>query len=235
MTTEPTTSEVASAPRAQPAAAKASYTIAAPVVMLQDPTSAQAEAIRALRTHIMAQHIQEGRRALAVCAATPNVGCTAVATNLAISLSQIGVQTLLIDADMRVGGVHTLIKPPHAVEGLRQCMESGDPNFGDFIQHEVLPNLSVMYNGGVAPNAQELLAGERFDILMNHCLRDFEVTILDTPPANSCSDARRVSTVAGYSIVATRKDVTRVKDVRTLIEQLTGDRAKVVGTVLSES
>lgn len=234
MTSESPVLQSDPATRAGAAPGKLSFTIAAPVVMLQEPTSAQAESLRALRTHIMAQHVQEGRRALAVCAATAGVGCTFTATNLAVALSQIGVQTLLIDADLRKGGVSGLIRPSGPVEGLRQSLETGESTFGDYIQHEVLPNLSIMYSGGVAPNAQELLGSERFDVLMNHCLRDFEVTILDTPPANSCSDARRIATVAGYAIIATRQDVTRVRDVKTLIEQLTGDRAKIVGTVLNE-
>ena len=157
MTSESPVLQTDPAARAGSAPGKLSFTVAAPVVMLQEPNSAQAESIRALRTHIMAQHVQEGRRALAVCAATAGVGCTFTATNLAVALSQIGVQTLLIDADLRKGGVNGLIRPSVPVEGLRQSLESGESTFGDYIQHEVLPNLSIMYSGGVAPNAQELL------------------------------------------------------------------------------
>lgn len=222
------------ASRPQVAPAAASFAVSPEVVMLQDSAGAQAEAIRALRTHIMAQHIQEGRRALAICAATAEVGCTFVATNLAVSLAQIGIQTLLIDGDMRRGGVDELIRPPNAVDGLRQCLAMGEMNYGDYIQHEIISNLSIMYSGGVAEDAQELLASERFDVLMNSCLRDFDATIIDTPPANSCSDARRIGTVAGYGIIVTRKDRTRVRDVKTLIDQLTGDRTKIIGTVLKE-
>ena len=51
------------------------------IVMISEPYQASAEAIRALRTHIMAQHVHEGRRALAVCGPSPGVGCTFLATN----------------------------------------------------------------------------------------------------------------------------------------------------------
>ena len=46
------------------------------------------ESLRALRTHVMARHVSEGHRALAVCAASKGSGCTFVATNLAAALSQ---------------------------------------------------------------------------------------------------------------------------------------------------
>src|ERR1700748_150683 len=67
------------------------------VVLLSNPTGAAAEAIRALRTHLMAQHVGEGRRALAVCGASHHVGRTFMAVNLAVALAQIGLKTLLID------------------------------------------------------------------------------------------------------------------------------------------
>ena len=56
-----------------------SYRFSPSLVMVTSPAAAAAESIRALRTHVMAQHLEEGRRALAICAATPGVGCTFIA------------------------------------------------------------------------------------------------------------------------------------------------------------
>jgi capsular exopolysaccharide synthesis family protein len=212
-----------------------SYVFDGSLVTLSDPFNAPAEAIRALRTHIMAQHVNEGRRALAVCAASAGVGCTFVAANLAVALSQIGVKTLLIDGDLRNSGLDSVIRPPSPRAGLRQCLSSSDHDFGAYVEADVLPNLSIMYSGGVASQPQELLASDQFTGLMDYCLRDFDATIVDTPPANSCSDARRISTVAGYSIIVARRNKSLVNDVRTLARQLAGDHARVVGTILNEA
>jgi protein-tyrosine kinase len=211
-----------------------SYAFSSSLVALAREPSGTAESIRALRTHVMAQHVQEGRRALAVCAATPGVGCTFVASNLAVALSQIGVKTLLIDVNMRQPGVDRLFQPAHQVLGLQQCLMASDANFGDYIDEEIIPDLSIMYAGGVAPNPQELLATDRFAEFMNFCLRDYDMTIIDTPPANSCSDVHRVSTVVGYAMIVTRRDKTRVSDLKTLVSELREDRARVVGTVMTE-
>jgi len=211
-----------------------SYACSNTLVALAREPSGTAESIRALRTHIMAQHVQEGRRALAVCAATAGVGCTFVASNLAVALSQIGVKTLLIDVNMRQPSVDRLFQPSHEVQGLQQCLMATDAAFGDYIDEEIIPDLSIMYAGGVAPNPQELLATDRFSELMNFCLRDYDMTIIDTPPANSCSDVHRVSTVVGYAMIVTRRDKTRVSDLKTLVSELREDRARVVGTVMTE-
>jgi capsular exopolysaccharide synthesis family protein len=211
-----------------------SYALSRTLVALDRQAKSDSEAFRALRTHIMARHVEEGRRALAVCAATSGVGCTFVAANLAVALSQIGVKTLLVDANMRNPRVNRLFEPSSQVAGLQQCLLSIDDAFGDFIQPDVLPDLSILFAGGTPHNPQELLATDRYAELMSVCSRDYDMTIIDTPPASTCSDAHRISTVAGYSLVVARKNTSLVHDVRTLIAQLESDRARVIGTVMTE-
>jgi capsular exopolysaccharide synthesis family protein len=222
-------------PPAPPAAANPAHIFSPSLVTLSRPQDGPAEAIRALRTYIMTHHVQGGRRALAVCAASAGVGCTFTTGNLAVALSQIGVKTLLIDGNLREPGIDRLIQPPNPMDGLRQCLSSYDANFNDSIDADVLPGLSVMYAGGEAASPQELLGGHRFKDLMEFCLRDYEATIVDTPAANSCSDARRISTVVGYSLLVARVNKSYVDDLKTLSAQLQGDHARVVGTVLNEA
>jgi capsular exopolysaccharide synthesis family protein len=210
------------------------FTFAPQLVTLSSAPDPRADAIRALRTHVVAQHLNHGRRALAVCAASPGVGCTFIAANLAVALSQIGLKTALIDADLHTPSIGSLITPSHSGEGLAHCLASTDVNFYQVI-HEARPNLSVLLAGGVAADAQELLGGERFRDLMAMCLRDFDVTIIDTPPANRFSDARRVSTVVGYALIVAARDKTFVEDVKTLASQLQADHAHVIGTVLNSA
>jgi tyrosine-protein kinase Etk/Wzc len=68
---------------------------------------------------------------------------------------------------------------------------------------------------------------------MEYCLLEYDATIIDTAPANTCSDARRVSTVAGYAVIVARRNESYVDDVKTLTGQLLADHACVVGTVLN--
>ena len=70
---------------------------------------------------------------------------------------------------------------------------------------------------------------------MKFCLREFDATIVDTPPANTSTDARRIGAVAGYSLIVTQQDKTFVRDVATLAAQLVADRAVVIGTVMNEA
>jgi capsular exopolysaccharide synthesis family protein len=216
---------------ARPAREDASFSPA--LLTLAAPLSRGAESIRALRTHILAQHVQAGRRALAICAPSLEVGCSFVAANLAVALAQVGLKTLLVDADLRQPAIERFVIPPTRPSGLAACLAAPDSRVGDFIDDDLLPNLSVFYAGEAAENAQELLANEWFEAVMNHCLREYEVTIIDTPPANTCADARRISNVVGYGLIVARRNRSLVADVKTLAEQLIDDHVRVVGTLMN--
>lgn len=203
------------------------------LVTLTDPLSPGAEAIRALRTHVLTQHVQAGRRGLAICAASAQVGCTFVAANLAVALAQIGLKTLVVDGDLRAPALQEFFPPAGPVSGLARCLAMKAPRAGDFIEPDVLPNLSVLYAGEGALNAQELLAREQFELVIEQCLRDYDITIVDTPPANTSADARRIGNLIGYALIVARRNKSLVSDIKTLVEQLVEDHAAVIGTVMN--
>lgn len=202
-------------------------------VLLTAPDGATAEAIRVLRTRIQSQHLQLGRRALAMCGPTPEVGCTFLAVNLAIALAQIGVKTLLVDGDLRDPSIHTYFDPPLRGGGLYGCLRSSADSVAEFMDENILPGLDVLGAGHPDSTAHELLAGEKFPEIINACIRDYDMTIIDTPPANSCADGLRICTVTGFGLIVTRKDRTLVSDVRVLADQLRKERTRTVGTVLN--
>ncbi|MGH6911647.1 MAG: CpsD/CapB family tyrosine-protein kinase [Phenylobacterium sp.] len=202
-------------------------------VIVSDPYSEVAEAIHALRARVQSQHLQAGRRALAICGPTPEVGCTFVAVNLAVALAQIGVKTLLVDGDLRSPSIQSYFEPELTGPGLFEALISPSAPLIEFTNEDVLPNLDVLTAGNPDRTAHELLAGDAFPDLINVCMRDYDLTIVDTPPANSCSDGLRISTVVGFSLIVVRKQRTLVSDVKVLADQLKKERAGAIGTVLN--
>ena len=65
-------------------------------------------------------------------------------------------------------------------------------------------------------------------------LREYDIAIFDTPPANSCADALTVASAIGYSVIVARRDHTFVNDISALANQLVASRSTLVGSVLSE-
>lgn len=203
-------------------------------LLLTDPHGIEAESLRALRTRFVAQHVQEGRRSIAMCTPAAGSGCTFVATNLAVALSQIGISTILVDADLRMAGVSEALGLPGGLSGLADYLADPARTPDEIILEGVLPDLSIIPAGTVAPNPQELLSGPRFPQLVDQLLRTYGVTIFDTTPANRCSDAQRVANVASYSLVVARKHQSFMADVKALVRYLRADHSQVVGTVLND-
>lgn len=203
--------------------------------ILSDPSGIRAESIRALRTHLIAQHLRDGRRSLSICSPVIGAGCSYLAANLGVALGQTGVKTLLIDGNMRrQPGLQHYFMPDRDMPGLMQCLSDPNMSARDTVLENVQPGLSLLFSGGETPSAQELLASTAFKSLIDSCVRDYDLTIVDTPPANSSADARRIAAVLRYALVVACRNRSYVKDVRTLIAELTGDRVRVVGTYLND-
>jgi protein-tyrosine kinase len=193
----------------------------------------QVEAVQALAAQIMAQQIEVGRRGLALCGASAGAGVTFVATNLAVALAQAGVSTMLIDANLRDPGVDRILPPQEDGPGLQQLLRSDQLERSDVTQPTDLTNLSVVYAGGVAEDASELIGTRAFAQLVESCLRDFEFTVIDTPPANRSADARAISKIVGYSLIVARRNQSFVDDLATLTRELGEDGALVIGALLN--
>lgn len=202
-------------------------------VMINAPHSLEAEAIRALRTRLAAQHMREGRRSLAICSASAGSGCTYIALNLAVAMAQAGVRTALVDANLRDPLIADLCGLPLEMPGLADYLSSDSLSMSEIVDTGLMPNLAVIGTGDIPANPQELLSGARFRGLVDQLLREYDLTIFDTAPANICSDGQRVATMAGFSLIVSRKHKTYVEDVKTLAKQLRADRSVVVGSILN--
>ncbi len=208
------------------------YIFSTKLFPLTQSDSVESETIAALRNYLMGQHLRDGRRSLAVCGPTEGVGSTFISVNLAVAMAQAGVNTLLIDANLREPGVDQLITPPAAPTGLCDYLTGADESL-PHVHAQVLPRLSVLYAGGASPHAQELLATTRFKRLLDESIRTFDLTIIDCPPAAHYSDARQIASLLRHALVVARRDHSYAADIRTLVNELQSDRVKVVGTFLN--
>lgn len=211
-----------------------SYRLSRQIAVLADPNAPEAESIDALRTYLLSQHLEAGRRSLAICAPSDGTGVTHIAVSLAASFAQAGVDTLLIDADLRSAPVNDFITPARPATGLRQLLEDESLQLTDAIRADVLPSLSVLFAGGATANSQQLLAKKSFRTIMDAAIRTHEMTIVTAPPSNLSADALRIGAACHYAVVVACRNVSQVNDVQTLVKDLQANRVTVAGTYLNE-
>ena len=114
------------------------YSFSRRIACLSEPAGVAARGYRALQTHLLAGHVRDGRRGLAVCAPTPACGCTSVAVNLAVAFAQAGINTLLIDANLHRPAVQDFIRPEQPARGLVQMLSVGAEQRSDEIRREAV-------------------------------------------------------------------------------------------------
>lgn len=203
------------------------------VKVVTDEHSLAVEAVRAMRGNLLAHHVKLGRRALTICGPSAGAGCSFLSANLAVAFAQAGINTLLVDANLRDPGLQEYISCDRPTLGLSDCLSDPALPLRQVIHH-VQPTLSVLYAGTPTTHASDLLSRDTFRSLAGQLLRDYELTIIDTPPSNKAADARRIASIFRHSLVVACANRTYLKDVEVLVGELTGDGSQVVGTFLNE-
>jgi tyrosine-protein kinase Etk/Wzc len=214
---------------------EAFYTFSPTLMAMEQPAKSEpAVAIQQMGAQLIARQIDAGRRGVAVCAPNFGVGASLVCVNLAIAISQAGVSVLLVDGNMHQPEVEKLIAPSQSGAGLQQLLRSENMALAEVVHADVLPGLSIVYSGGACSDASELVGGFKCAEVIGECLREYEYTIVDTPPANRSADARRLAAHIGYGLIVARRNRSYVDDVATLAGELSEDRALVIGTIYND-
>ncbi len=204
------------------------------VVAAYDPFSPQVEALRALRAQLMLRWFDHdaARTALAIVSASRGEGRSYIAANLAVVFSQLGERTLLIDADLRHPRQHELFGMENRV-GLSSIL-SGRAGLDAMHRIPGLLGLSVLPAGVVPPNPQELLARAAFGQLLDQLAANFDVVLLDSPPASETADAQTLAVRAGAALVVVRRNSSRTWRVRGISDSVAQAKAVIVGAVLND-
>jgi protein-tyrosine kinase len=202
------------------------------LIFARDPHHPRNEQIRALRTALLLLN-EPGRNAnvLALLSPCAGEGRSQLAAELAISLSQLGQRTLLVDADMRKPGQHVLFGAS-GYEGLVQALQRS--NTTQLLMVEGLPHLSLMTAGQTASNPLEMLSDGRFERLLNDWRRQYQFIVIDTPPVTEYSDALAIATLAGRVLICSRVAVTEQNSIKEMLRRLESTQSLVLGAVLND-
>src|SRR5713101_7676364 len=210
-----------------------SGSVSSELVVAYEPFHPRAEELRALRTQLLMRWSKAGIRQRMLVIASPGAreGRSYVAANLAVVFSQLGERTLLIDADLRAPRQHRIFNIPDRI-GLSAVL-SGRADRGAVVPLPEFGTLSVLPAGAPPPNPQELLSRPALAALLSELGTEFDVILLDTPPAKLYADAQSVALRAGSVMLLARKDHTRVADTASVIRELGDTGVRVIGTVFN--
>jgi chain length determinant protein tyrosine kinase EpsG len=198
----------------------------------RESSGARLEALRRLRSELKLRCFQAEPRPLAVLAPRAGPDTSAMAGNLALSFAQIGERTLLVDANLRDPRQHQLFGLPPR-EGLSNLLVGRLPLAEAPLPVAGFPNLSVLCAGAPVPNPHELLSRDSLASLMEAVAVNFDIVIVDCPPALEFADAQRIAACCGSCLLVARRDDTRIGDIEAVKAQLAPTGTPLVGAVMT--
>ncbi|MEW6676733.1 MAG: chain length determinant protein tyrosine kinase EpsG [Pseudomonadota bacterium] len=201
------------------------------LVAAYEPFSHQMEALRGLRGQLMLRWFGRNK-ALAITSASATDGASRLTANLAVVFSQLGERTLLIDANLRTPQVSPLFKLENRM-GLSDVL-ADRADVSAITRIPAFVDLSVLPAGTQAPNPAELLSREKLQDLLLVLAGEYDVILIDTPPATEAADFQAVAARARGALLVTRKHKTRLTDAAGIKAMLTAAGAETVGAVLNE-
>jgi capsular exopolysaccharide synthesis family protein len=157
---------------------------------------ADIESFRGLRTHLRYFDVDRTIKTVLVTSASPQDGKSTVSWNLARSAAESGSRAILVEVDFHrptvakrrglepLPGVSELLSGQATRDRVVQKVPfGGGANGADPDSH-----LDVIVSGATPPNRTEILESEEMAKLIQDLGRDYDLLVLDTPPATVLSD-----------------------------------------------
>ena len=205
------------------------------VPQLRSPDSNRAaaavaiESFRSIRTQITHAHGGAGGLVL-ITSSTPREGKSVVAANLAISYASAGLRTLLIDADVRRGRLHSVFNLPRS-PGLTEHL-AGEATLADAIRRHESADLDILCSGALSADA-ELIGGERLETFLRQAHESYDVVVLDGPPLAAGADALILGQRCDKVVMVFRAGTTSEGMARSRLGMLGNVDLPIVGAVLN--
>lgn len=186
-----------------------------------------------LRSQVLSIMKEHDWTIIGVTSATPRVGKTFIASNLAASLSRVpNMHTLLFDLDLRRGSVAETFGIEETL-GIHSFL-AGEIDSLDAAAHDVVrTGLTIFPSFPSSASSAELLAGSRLKTLISATrgLRSNIVSICDMPPAFANDDAAIIAREIDAYLLVVEEGRTTASQVRDAIEVL--KPGVCLGTVLN--
>ncbi|HEX9224143.1 MAG TPA: polysaccharide biosynthesis tyrosine autokinase [Candidatus Acidoferrales bacterium] len=198
------------------------------------PKSQMSEAFRALRTSLLLSQAERPPQVILVTSALPREGKTTAATNLAVTLAQLGDRTLLIDADLRKPGVSRALSLADGnYAGLSSYLAGVSSLDLITIPHPAVTNLAAIPTGPIPPNPADLLASHRLAAAICELRSQYKFIVIDSPPIMAATDAVILSVQADGVLLVVRSGATPKEAFSRTRDLLASVKCRLLGVVLN--
>jgi capsular exopolysaccharide synthesis family protein len=189
----------------------------------------------AVTSILLADQNREAHRVLVFTSVGPSDGKTSVVSNIAIAAAKTGGRILLVDADLRRPRIHDIF-------GLRRDggvteilhSEATSAHWSELIQQTNVRGLSAITAGNPRQAATHLFYTRHFSSVLCKWREQYDLVLIDTPPAMYITDARVIGALADGVVLVARAGQTTRDALLAIQERLGEDRIHLLGCILTD-
>jgi polysaccharide biosynthesis transport protein len=202
------------------------------VWMLAHPDSGAAEAFRSLRTSIMLSRAGGGAKTILVTSCVPGEGKTTLTSNLAAAFAQHNKRVLIVEADMRRPRMNHVLEVPSDL-GLSNVLTATASLEDAIVRGIQWPTLDILPAGPQPPNPSELLGSAAFVELLERLRCQYDLVLLDSPPALLVADPVSVASLVDAVVWISRAGVVTRPYLSRATGMINRNQMPVIGFVLN--
>jgi capsular exopolysaccharide synthesis family protein len=197
-----------------------------------DPTNPVSEVYRMLRTNLEFTNPDLVPKTILVTSPGAGEGKSTTAVNLAITMSHMGQQVLLVDLDLRkpvIAQTFRIRRKPGFTEALfeKETLENS-------VHVGAIENLSVLTSGELPGNPSELLGAQKTEEFIQKLAGHYDKIIFDAPPIIPVTDATVISRLVDATVMVVRGGQTDHKAFIRSAKQLKDISGNLAGVVLND-
>jgi succinoglycan biosynthesis transport protein ExoP len=195
-----------------------------------DPASPVSEAYAAVLAALRFSTGSGAPKTLLIASTRASEGKSSSALALAQNSARRGARVLLVDGDLR----RPVFKVESSDQGLTKLLTNDEP-IGAHLVPTQQENLWLLPCGPVPPNPADLLSTPRMKAILAEAAAQFDMVIVDGPPALGLADASLLAVACGNVMLVVESGRTRTRAAREAIEGLESTGAHVVGVTLTKA
>ncbi len=204
-------------------------------LVVAEPSSDYADAIRMARREVDMRRETAGPRIILVTSAMPGEGADVVASNLAHQFAMTGGKPLLIDGDCRLQNLTRQLAPQRAF-GLLDLIAAGRTAEAAILKDSVT-GLHFLPAASAAPLVNpipEMLSSQRMASALAALKSQFDVIVLSAPPLMPVLDGRILADHADQIVFVVTCQKTPKQIVKRAMRMLGANESKIAGVILND-
>lgn len=191
------------------------------------------EAINTLCTNL--SYCGDDVRAILFTSRYEQEGKSSIVMNVMRTLASLGKRTVLVDADLRRSSLARRYRLQYSQRqnyGLAQYLAGMCP-LEEVVYETNLPNAYLLPAGREVFSSLQLLASPRYGKMMRVLRENFDVVLVDTPPAGVIVDAIEIAKYCDGAVIVVAYNTGRKQEVGEVADNLRKTGCRVLGAVMN--